>query len=266
MPEEPHATALSLWRALDVVDPRWTEPGARECPWLFRGQSDASWRLVPPAWRTEGDAAKAIQSAKDRWQQKHGPVADPWELQRFAQRLLLGEFASVARRDGCDLPPDTPQGDLGPDPSHEIVTLAQHFRLPTALLDFTRDPMVAMCWAIDDARADAGGNIAIWAVREGGWQAAAAYNHARSRNRNLLAQDGVTVESWIADHYYRARSRFPGLEECNGIPAESFRKLVLPHSQAPELRRLLEVRGVTRSRLTPGFYGVVQTVLARFLP
>lgn len=178
--------------------------------------------------------------------------------------MILHDFVRVAERDGYRLPPDTPRAGRRLPADHEVVTLAQHYGLPTALLDFTRDPFVALFWATEAAFGLEAADLAVWALRLHGLSHVRVHSHARDRNQNLLAQDGVTVEIGMADHFMRATGRLPGLEECVGVPEDALRKLVIPRSQVPELRRMLEVSGVTRSRLTPGYYGVVQTVLSHY--
>jgi hypothetical protein len=50
---------------------------------------------------------------------------------------------------------------------------------------------------------------------------------------------------------------------CAAIPEGDIVKLTLPRSEAHELRRLLEIRGVTLARLVPGFAAAARTALAR---
>lgn len=261
---EVYATALDLWRALDSVQERWTRRTARECEWMFRGHADARWSLVPSAWRTAGPAADLLSRAREKCVRARGDVPDVWELQTLAEQFLLREFISVADREGLELPPDTPRAGGAPQRSHEVVTLAQHHGLPTGLLDFTRDPATALFWAMhtDEPRED--GDLAVWAIFRLGWgPGVEAHSHAKVRNRNLLAQDGVTVEMTMADHFLRAVGRLPSLEECAGIPIDGIVKLTLKRTEAPELRRLLEVRGLTLARLVPGLQSVARTALAR---
>lgn len=257
-----------------MPDAQWTGTSARQSDWLFRGQPYASDGLVPSAWRDPHDkrdfvrlVTGPIERAKADWIAKRGDPKDAWNLQQKAEGLLLGEWVRLAQRDGYDLPGDQASGDgMGPEPNHPLATLARHHGLPSRLLDFTRRPLVAMFWAMEGAPTRGNGHLAVWAVREGGWAPPARqpYNHPRWGNANLLAQDGVTVEPPMPDEFLRVHNRFPRLEEVAGIPRENLRKLTLPHTEVQELRRLLEIEGVTKARLVPGYAGVTETVLARF--
>ena len=260
---KPYSNALDLWRALDPVQEPWTRRNARECEWIFRGQVDASWSLVPSAWRSVGPAADLLTRAREHCVRSRGDVPRPWELQNLAEERILRDFISVADREGIELPPDTPR-ESAPRRNHEVVTLAQHYGVPTGLLDFTRDPAVALFWAMHSDEPRDTGDLAFWAVFRLGWGVGVqAYYHAKVRNRNLLAQDGVTIEMTMADHFVPVVGRLPGLEECAGIPLEGLVKLTLPRTEVPELRRLLEIRGVTLARLVPGLHAAARTALAR---
>lgn len=263
---EPYDTARDIWRALDPVDERWTRRPARQCEWIFRGQSDAEWGLAPSAWRSNGEAAELVDRARKRCVRRRGDVPRPWKLQTLAEQQLMQDFIAVAEREGIELPPDTPRSDGRSQRHLEVVTLAQHYGVPTGLLDFTRDPTVALFWAIHCDELSDEGDLAVWALFGKGWEVGLSlHQHAKARNRHLLAQDGVTVEMTMADHFLNVEGRLPGLEECASFAETDIVKLTLPRSEVPELRRLLEVRGVTLARLMPGYSSVARTAMAWLL-
>ncbi|MCA9315996.1 MAG: FRG domain-containing protein [Planctomycetes bacterium] len=261
---EPYTSALEFLRALDPMDQRWTPATARACRWVFRGQADARWGLTPSAWRGAGKSANRLTAARGRVVARRGDLPHAWEWQDLAERELLRDFLDVVAREGLPLPPDMPAVGGDPHPVSEFGALAQHYGVPTRLLDFTRDPYVGAFWALPEGVHAEDGALAVWAVREGKWQPGAELvAYAKDRNRNLLAQDGVVVHMTMADHFIGAEGRLPALEECKAIGEDDIVKLTLPWSKAGEMRRLLEVRGVTRARLMPGYASAATTSLAR---
>lgn len=114
--EEPRNIVIrSVRDLLEIVE--------RDAPgeWLFRGQSSCRWGLQASVHR--------LRSAD----------LSPSEMRGYEQRTL-GEFRRRART-------------LLPDPPStlwEWLILAQHFGLPTRLLDWTENPLVALYFAVRD--------------------------------------------------------------------------------------------------------------------
>lgn len=183
---------------------RWGPAQDFASPWLFRGQSNADWELLPRAWRPgcrlirraeRAVGARARELAKGGKVQSrviesesivfgHAPEA---RRVRLAQRVLaeftvLHEFLDLADAVGLAIPGafsinspeemlywwDEPLDHLEEDHRQLslALVLAQHHGLPTRCLDWTRDPMKAAFFA---SYAEGGvheetGRIAVWAV------------------------------------------------------------------------------------------------------
>lgn len=258
-------TAWALWRELDVASSRWSPHPGRSPDWIFRGQADATWPLLPSAWRAKGEQAEVIGRVRSRLElERPHLISDPVKLQLRAEMELVKEFVEVAERDGYPLPPDRPEPGGLPRRTDEVVTLAQHFGVPTCQLDFSRDPRVAMFWALHGNADAPNASLAVWALRVEDCRLVSFLNHARSRNPHLLAQDGVAIVIPMEDHFLRSEGRLPSLEEFGGIPDGALVKFELPCAERDELRRLLEVSGVAWSRMTPGYAGAARTVIARY--
>lgn len=120
---------------------------------FFRGQADAKWPL-------QSKFDRAIeQLAKDsKW--------DDGEKRKNAQSIeeeLLNEFRNACHRvsGGPELPKEENEG------RDEFIAFAQHFGVPTKLLDWTRSPYVAAFFAFDGHNTvsvfPSGHDVAIWA-------------------------------------------------------------------------------------------------------
>lgn len=106
------------------------------CKWLFRGQPDANWNLLPSVHRG------------------YSPQQE---------RYLTNEFRVRARSRYADCPAN--------DDYPGWLALMQHYGLPTRLLDWTYSPLVAAFFAVHPDYAPAGvrckKNACIWALSAG---------------------------------------------------------------------------------------------------
>lgn len=273
--DEHFDTARELWDALDTTAAPWVEASQSRCEWLFRGHADLRWKLQPPTFRDSGREWVLLREVIDRVmrEEERAPnlaaqgMRGMWTLREYAQCRLVREFAELADSQGHSLPgigDGVSFGRITPGPNHPLTALAQHHRVPTCLLDFTRDPLVAMHWATETAPEDAK-SLAIWALdprRIAGRVEVLRY--VRSTNRNLHAQDGVLLHFHCANDEFLASRPLPTLDTCDAVYQGGLRCMVLPRSQVRELRRLLELRGMHRARLLPDLNGVAETIVARY--
>lgn len=97
--------------------------------WIYRGQSDSTWELLPTIDRPQA-------------------IANRGSLQREEYELfLLSRFRSRA----------VPFLNVLPSNDWEWLALAQHHGLPTRLLDWTTNPLIALFFAVYGGRDDRDG-------------------------------------------------------------------------------------------------------------
>jgi hypothetical protein len=249
--------------------------------WVFRGHADAGWPLLPSAHRREPwvpfrslHAAPFVpDKAKEseRLHQEHG---------------LVRAFASRADLLGLHLPGPLPAVPFArwPEPEDIPVTaLAQHYGIPTRLLDWTRQGRIAAYFAALDAPS-VGEDLAVWALNarfirnHGGWLEAEPRDlpplcfvatAPRASNPYLHAQSGVftytpflstlvSLDEVVAQIVERGRrsgeEAAPDPEPC------VLRKFLLPRRAASSLMGLLHGEGVSALTVFPGFSGIAPSM------
>ncbi|WP_458370757.1 FRG domain-containing protein [Pseudomonas fluorescens] len=275
--EIPFETARELLDFLSPLDPAWSQG-----QYIFRGQPCDEYKLTPSICRRsigsfaygsphrmfsnsssgqvsfELDVLKKFLDGCDR-----SGLVVPGYSEQIKARLLNepSSFLNAHRR-------PWPQPEL-----YEILAAAQHYEVPTRLLDWTERSYVACYFAASSANFELdsmNANMAIWALsteHAKHWKTVQIIRTPGGTSRNQAAQSGLftthKVEIYNLDlndvHQPEA------LEEVEEIysTAQGGRPLVkmtLPISEAPELLSLCSKLGVDASTLFPGYHGVAKMV------
>ncbi len=286
---------------MGLIDPLSELWGDDPLQWIFRGHGDARWALIPSALRSpilfgEKEGSSEILT-NDTWVDR--------------QIRLLKQFFDALDRRGLPIPDDGPgfredgskwqrelQFELSNDPKEpwppeklfSLMALAQHYGLPTSLLDWTRQSSVAAFFAARECarRSEEGTGVtemAVWAfntraipvVLSPSWPECDRIQIVRApyaSNPNLHAQAGAfTVHSQILGvneavapvSLDMAVQRIVATveNERSGLPCirPAMRCLRLNAQHVLELLKFLSFRGIDAGAVFPGHRGAAQAVL-----
>jgi hypothetical protein len=263
-------------RALDASGNIW----ANETDvWIFRGHADASWPLEPNAHRGE------------RWAALAPPGEAPFvpstatEGQRLTkEHRVLQAFLEALDGAAVPVPIEYRMAGGTSGINLKVAALAQHYGLPTRLLDWTRQSHVAAYFACLRPNSTAP-DLAVWALNASFVNSnptekafCEVIRTTRADNPNLHAQDGLftiagaargtdlnstallTIEGILSDV---AAGLLPLRDGAPPIPDPIMRKFVLPRDQEQALMRRLHQRRISASRIFPGLAGVAMSVRER---
>lgn len=295
---------------LDVLSPRGAHFRREGEPYrvLFRGHADARFALLPSAFRA-------------RW--KREPINDDqvsYELEAIqnffwlADRcgLALPEDSQAHRRDlfsdvGNYNLPLRAKGDLlwPPREIWSLLALAQHYGLPTRLLDWSLDARTAAyfaaseaaAWTAEPSKAPAGvTDLAVWALSRTDLKVDslmsellasvakrqkvagvpgrvpflnlfAVVTAPASGNENLRAQKGVFTLHLPSSMKANASADRRPIDKIliDEAVQITLTKFTLPIRKAQRLLRLLAFEGISAAELFPGYGGVVSALRERRL-
>jgi len=284
------STAKEFLQSISPIGEFFSE-SALNSPWIFRGQGK-DYPLIPSLFRKNGKIGTLT----------HRNVGNYSEL-LSVERDLLVDFFRIADKRGLVLPDDSQElrrnleeissdENLGKkhggvkitDSALSLMALAQHYGIPTRLLDWTLSSYIAAFFAAEDANRnieerDPSEKLIIWSFYFPNFWKQTLYGGdtflirgitaPSASNPNLKAQQGVftlmhpgSTEERSGNYRYKpldeiladyARSSSPErwLLDCK------LQKFSLPISETSHLLFLLAKMDITPSSVYPGYHSIV---------
>ncbi|WP_374555325.1 FRG domain-containing protein [Thermomonas sp.] len=203
---------------------------------MFRGQSDRAWPLLPSIAR-------------------FADGLDGYDCISDLEEHLLERFRQFA----------VPFKDFRKLPIIEQLVHAQHYGLPTRLLDWSTNPLKALFFAIEETRLDSVDG-AVYITRPSFWVEGTTHIRELKEflacfpevlHERIAAQDACLLVFPLSKDDMLV-SELSATSLPNGL--DFLHQIVIPAGAKRDLRRQLSVLGVTHRSVFPGLEGTTRWI------
>lgn len=274
-----YATAAAFLEALRPSNDKWWDAARNRPSHYFRGHEDSGWRLLASGHRPLGPANRLTSLYSRLEAHLAKPEVRKPPFSGNALRLLIWknalceacyQFSEICRQVGLRAnyfmweSPFLTGMMKGPIVEPEIWPLAQHHGVPTPLLDWTENSLVAAFFAVRNDFVSAA--PCVWALKvseplprvqmdiANDPVALKVSFHSSIENQYLTSQKGLFTQVSAQEAYFWRFGEWLDLETLHELmPNTILTKMVLPRSEAPHLRQLLYREGISAAHLMPTY-------------
>lgn len=213
---------------------------------IYRGQANKDWELIPTIGRLYYEL------------ENHDTLYADWES---LEKSLLSRFKSQS----------APYMNFTPATKLEWLIHAQHHGLPTPLLDWTTNPLVALYFSLSDkGKDDCDG--AVYSRVPKSWHIDSddidriphlISFYPKHLNTRVAAQSGC----FMAFPYPNKMTPMASLSDPKSyvsVEVYSGDTIIIPKDKKPKLRKQLSEFGINHQTMFPGLDGIAKQILSEF--